>query len=160
MSVPCRISIDAGTPLTISASAASVVAQGVNSSAKPIKILRWEIQSNQNGSNQQLVQLQLVTYATATSTGGSQPTAQPEDDALVGVYTPATLFRVNTTTLGTTPTNKWSYTWNTANPVDLVNGLPQLQTEFAVSKVWALIIPSAPTNSFALTGTIHFEEFG
>lgn len=162
MPVPCRISLDAGTPLVISTSVATMLVQGTNSSSKPTRLKRIQLQSNNLGSAQQPVTLQLITYATATSTGGTTPTAQPEDDALVGVYTPSTLFRVNTTTMGTTPTVKFTYTWNSANPFDLLDGLEELQTEFAVSKVWALIIPTAgiPTAAMSVTGTINFEEFG
>jgi hypothetical protein len=159
MPVPCRISIDAGTPLTIS-TAATVILQGTNSASKPVRLKRIQMQSNQTGSTQQTVLVQLITYATATSTGGTTPTAAPVDDALVGVYTPATAFRAGTTTLGTTATNKAQWYWNTANPFDITEGMVEIQDEFAVSKVWALIIPTAPAASFNLTGTVNFEEFG
>ena len=159
MPVPCRISIDAGTAITVPTSA-FVVAQGTNSASKPIRLKRIQLQSNQTGSTQQTVQVELITYATGTSTGGTTPTAAAEDDALVGVYTPSTAFRAGTATMGTTPTNKIMWYWNTANPFDIVDGLQELQTEFAVSKVWAVIIPTAPGVSFSLAGTINFEEFG
>ena len=159
MPVSCQISLDAGTPITVPTSS-FVIAQGTNSASKPIKLKRVELESNQTGSTQQTVQVELVTYATATSTGGTTPTATAVDDALVGVYTPATSFRAGTATLGTTPTVKKSWYWNTANPFDLVLGLQELQHEFGVSKVWALVIPSAPAASFSLTGTISFEEYG
>ena len=159
MPIPCQVSIDAGTPVTVPTSA-SVILQGTNSAGKPVRLKRIELESNQTGSTQQTVQLELVTYATATSTGGTTPSATPVDDALVGTYTPATAFRAGTATMGTTPTVKKSWYWNTANPFDLVLGLPELQHEFGVSKVWALIIPSSPGASFSLTGTVSFEEFG
>jgi len=159
MPVPCRISIDAGTAITVPTSA-FVVVQGTNSASKPIRLKRVQFQSNQTGSTQQTIQVQLITYATGTSTGGTTPTAAPVDDALVGVYSPATAFRAGTATLGTTPTNKGMWYWNTANPFDLVEGLLEIQDEFAVSKVWAFIIPSAPGVSFSMTGLINFEEFG
>lgn len=159
MPVPCRISIDAGTPVSIT-SAPTVIIQGTNSASKPVRLKRIQLQSNQTGATQQTVNVQLITYATATSTGGTTPTAAPVDDALVGVYTPATGFRAGTTTLGTTPTNKGMWYWNTANPFDITEGMVEIQDEFAVSKVWALIIPTAPASPFSLTGLINFEEFG
>ena len=159
MPVSCRISVDAGTVIAVPTSA-FVVIQGTNSASKPTRLKRIQFQSNQPGANQQIVQLQLITYATATSTAGTTPAAQPVDDALVGVYTPATLFRAGTATLGTTPTNKMMWQWNTANPFDIVDGLQELQDEFAVSKVWAVIIPAAPAVTFNLTGILNFEEFG
>lgn len=158
MPVPCRISIDAGTPGVIT-TAPTVVIQGTNSATKPTRLKRLQMQSNQTGSNQQIVQLQLVTYATATA-GGTTQVAVPEDDALVGVYTAATVFKFNTTTMGTTPTNKMLWQWNTANPFDIVDGLQELQTEFASAKVWAIIIPVAPGVTFNVSGTLNFEEFG
>src|SRR5579859_1734262 len=160
MPVPCRVSIDAGTAITVPASA-SVVIQGSNSSAKPTRLKRIEIQSSQTGSNQQVVTLQLVTYATGTASGGTARTAAAEDDSLVGVYAPATSWYAATATIGTTPTVKKTWQWNTANPFDYVAGLLELQTEFAVSKVWAIIIPvTPPGGSFSLTGTVNYEEFG
>lgn len=159
MPVPCKVSIDAGSALTVPASA-YVVIQGTNSSAKPVRLKRIEIQSNQTGSNQQTVQLELITYATGTSSGGASRTATPVDDALVGTYSPATSFYAGTATMGTTPTVKYSWYWNTANPWDEVKGLLELQDEFAVSKVWAIIMPSGPGTTFNLTGTVYFEEFG
>lgn len=159
MPVPCRISPDAGTAITVPTSA-FVVLQGTNSASKPIRLKRVQFQSNQTGANQQTVQLQLVTYATGTGAGGTTPTAAPVDDALVGVYSPSTAFRAGTATMGTTPTNKAMWYWNTANPFDLVEGLLEIQDEFAVSKVWAFIIPTAPGVSFSLAGLVNYEEFG
>jgi hypothetical protein len=159
MPVPCRISIDAGTAVSITA-APTIIVQGTNSASKPVRLKRIQLQSNQTGATQQTVLVQLVTYATASGAGGTTPTAAPVDDALVGVYSPATAFRAGTTTLGTTPTNKAQWYWNTANPFDITEGMVEIQDEFAVSKVWAFIIPTAPGSPFNLTGTINFEEFG
>src|SRR5580692_5582309 len=133
MPVPCRISIDGGTAITVPTNA-FVVLQGTNSSSKPTRLKRIQMQSNQTGSTQQTVLVQLITYATATSTGGTTPSAAPVDDPLVGVYTPATSFRAGTSTMGTTATNKSQWYWNTANPFDIVEGLLELQDEFGVSK--------------------------
>jgi hypothetical protein len=83
----------------------------------------------------------------------------PVDEGLTGVYTGTTLFKMNTTTLGTTLTVKYSWQWNTANPFDIVYGLPELQEEVPSSKVFAFVIPTAPT-AFLLSGTLNFEEFG
>ena len=158
MPVPCQVSIDAGTAITIG-TAATLVIQGTNSASKPIRLKRIELESNQTGSTQQTVQVQLITYGTASGSG-STPAAYPIDNALIGVYTPATGFRAGTATLGVTPTNVKMWYWNTANPFDIVLGLSELQHEFGVSKIWAIVIPTAPGTSFSLTGTVSFEEFG
>jgi hypothetical protein len=157
MTIPCRLSIDAGTPIAVPATP-FVVLQGTNAAGTPAIIKRLRLTSNQTGANQQIVGLQFVTYATATSTGGTTPAAAPIDDRLVGLYTPATLFRAGTATMGTTPTVKWMDQWNTANPYDLLDGLVELQSEFAAAKVWAIIMPSGPVSTFNLTGTTQFVE--
>lgn len=155
--MPCLISIDAGTPIVVPTSP-FIVLQGTNYSTKPIRLKRIQLQSNQNGATQQVVAIQLGTYTTASSTGGTVPTAIPVDSG--SGYTPVTTFRAGTATMGTTFANREQWQWNTAIPFDIVEGLESLQDEFQVSKVWALIIPVAPGASFSLTGTVNFEEFG
>jgi hypothetical protein len=157
MPIPCKVSIDGGTPQSITA-APTVIIQGTNSASKPVRAKRIEMQSSNTGSSQQVITVSLGFYATGTA-GGSSPAAVPVDEGLTGVYTPSTTFKSITTTMGTTFTNKQSWQWNTANPFDEMLGLPELQHEWPVSKVWAIILPTAPT-AFSLTGTVFFEEFG
>src|SRR5271165_4040820 len=156
MPIPCKISIDGGTPVVI-ATGSSVVLQGTNSSSKPTRLKRIQLQSNNTGTTQQIVTIQYLFYATGTA-AGTTVTAVPVDEGLTGIYTPSTLFKANTATLGTTPTVKYAWQWNTANPFDIVEGLLELQEEIPVSKPWALLAVSVGT-SFNLTGTVNFEEF-
>lgn len=157
MPTPCKVSIDGGALQSITA-APTVIIQGTNSSSKPVRLKRLQLQSNNTGSTQQVILVSLGYYATGTA-AGSSPVAVPVNEGLTGVYTPSTTFKAITTTMGTTFTNKMTWQWNTANPFDIVDGLSELQDEFPSSKVWAVILPSAPT-AFSLTGTINFEEFG
>lgn len=157
MPMSCKVSADAGTPLVISTSAPSVILQGTTSSAKPIRLKRIEMQSNNTGATQQVVTVSLGTYTTATS-AGTTVTAGPIDPG--SGYSPATTFKANTTTLGTTFAQIKSWQWNTANPFDIVDGLQELQYEFQVSKPWALIFPTTPGSALSVTLTVHFEEFG
>lgn len=157
MPVPCKVSIDGGALQSITA-APTVILQGTNSASKPVRLKRIQLQSNNTGSTQQVILVSMGYYATGTA-GGATPVAVPVDEGLTGVYTPSTVFKAITTTMGTTFTNKITWQWNTANPFDLVDGLTELQDEFPASKVWALILPAAPT-AFSLTGTVNFEEFG
>lgn len=157
MPTPCKVSIDSGSLQSITA-APTVILQGTDSSAKPVRLKRIQLQSNNTGSTQQVVLLSLGYYATGTA-GGATPVAVPVNEGLTGVYTPATVFKAITTTMGTTFTNKMTWQWNTANPFDVVDGLQELQDEFPSAKVWALILPTAPT-AFSLTGTVNYEEFG
>jgi hypothetical protein len=157
MTVPIKVSADAGTPLVISTSNPTVLLQGTCGSARGFRTKRFELRSNNPGASQQILQLQLVTYATATA-GGTTVTATPKDQALNGVYTPTTTFKANTTTLGTTPTVVKSWLWNTANIEDQVDGLVELQEEFTAGKVFAFIFPTAPGASLSVTATLHGEE--
>ena len=142
MPIPCKVSIDGGTPQAITA-APTVILQGTNSAAKPVRMKRIELQSNNTGSNQQVITVSLGYYSTGTAAGAT-PVAVPVDEGLTGVYSPATVFKAITTTMGTTFTNKQSWQWNTANPFDEVLGLIELQHEFPSAKVWAIILPTAP----------------
>jgi hypothetical protein len=157
MPIPMKVSIDGGTPQSITA-APTVIIQGTNSAAKPIRLKRIQLQSNNTGTTQQVTTVSLGYYTTGTA-AGSTPVAVPVDEGLTGVYTGATIFKAITTTLGTTFANKITWQWNTANPFDILDGLQELQDEFPASKVWAIILPTAPT-AFTLTGTVNFEEFG
>jgi hypothetical protein len=158
MPIPMKVSIDGGTPINITA-AATLVLQGTNSAGKPVRLKRIELQSSNTGASQQVVTISFGFYATGSGAGGSVPVGVPVDEGLTGVYTGSTVFRAGTTTLGTTFTNKKTWQWLTPNPFDIVDGLLELQDEIPVSKVWALLIPTAPT-AFLLSGTVHYEEFG
>lgn len=158
MPIGFKVSIDAGAGLTALANSASVIWQGTLSASKPIRLKRIRMASNATGSTQLVVPLQIVTYATGTATGGSTPTPTPVDK---GVTTAAsTAFRTMTATLGTTPTVLWSDAWNDANPYDNVEGLLEIQEEFPVSTILAMIVPSAPGAGIQIVGSLWFEEFG
>lgn len=158
MPVAMRVSIDGGTPVSVTA-APTVVLQGTNSASKPTRLKRIQLQSSNTGASQQVITVSFGFYATGSGAGGSTPTGVPEDEGLTGVYTGSTLFRAVTTTMGTTFTNKITWQWLSANPFDIVDGMPELMTEIPVSKVWAIIIPTAPV-AFSITGVVNYEEFG
>jgi hypothetical protein len=157
MPTPCKINIDSGTPLVINTSNPTVLVQGTCGSAKPIRLKRVRFTSNNTGASQQIVVIQFVFYASGTA-GGTTVAATPVNQGIT--YTPATLFKVNTTTLGTTPTVQWSDQWNTANPYDLTEGLLELQDEIPAAKAWAFLITPAPASAVSVSGDINFEEFG
>lgn len=157
MPIPMKVSIDGGTPQSITA-APTVLLQGTTSAGKPVRIKRVELQSSNTGSTQQVVTVSFGFYATGTAAGATV-VGVPVDEGLTGVYTGATLFKAITTTMGTTFTQKKTWQWLTPNPFDIVDGLLELQEEIGVSKAWAIIIPTAPV-AFNLTGLVHYEEFG
>lgn len=158
MSIAYVVDITNGAGPTAITNAATVIAQLTTSASKPIRLKRIELQSNQTGSTQSIISLQLGTYATGTSTGGVTPTPRAVDR---GITTAAsTAVRCLTATLGTTFTVFDAYQWNGANPFDMVYGLTEIQWEFPVSTALAIIIPSAPGSTPSLTGKITYEEFG
>lgn len=158
MPIAYTVDITNGVGPTAITNAPTVVVQGVNAAGKPTRIKRIELQSNQTGSTQSVLSLQLVTYATLTSTGGVTPTPKAVDR---GITTAAvTAFRALTATMGTTPTVFDGWQWNGANPFDMLFGLPETQYEFAAAAVWALIISVAPGSTPALSGKVTYEEFG
>jgi hypothetical protein len=157
MPVACRVSIDGGTPQAITA-APTVIIQGTNSAGKPTRIKRIELQSSNTGLTQQVITVSFGFYSAGTG-AGSSPTAVPLDEALAGIYSPATTFKAITTTLGTGFTNKKSWQWNTANAFSEDLLFQELWPEIPGAKVLAIILPTAPT-PFSLTGTLFYEEGG
>jgi hypothetical protein len=138
--------------------AASVIWQATASASKPFALRRVRLSSNGLGSTQLVVPLQLVTYVTGTSTNGTAatPTAKTK-----GISTAAsTAWYVNSSTLGTTPTILWQDSWNTASFYDLLEANPDLQEEFPVSTVLALIVPSAPGAGITYASNIDYVEYG
>lgn len=157
MPIAYEVDITNTSGATAITNAATVVWQATVAAGKPIRIKRIELQSNQTGSTQTVIPLQLGTYATGTSTAGVTPTPRAVDR---GITTAAsTAFRCLTATLGTTFTINKDWQWNGATPFDMVFGLQEIQLEYAVSTVVALIIPSA-SGTPSLTGNVVFEEFG
>lgn len=157
MPISYTVDITNGAGPTAITNAATVIAQLTASAGKPVRLKRIELQSNQTGSTQSIIPVALGTYTTATSTGGVTPTPKAVDR---GVTTAAaTAARCLTATMGTTFAQLDEWQWNGANPFDMVLGLTEMQYEFAVSSIIALIIPSA-SGTPSLTGKITFEEFG
>lgn len=158
MPISYSVDITNGVGPTAITNAPTVLAQGTLAATKPVRLKRIELQSNQTGSTQSVIQLQLGTYTTGTSTAGVQPVAKAVDR---GVTTAAlTLWRCLTATMGTTFAVLDGWQWNGANPFDMVFGLTEIQYEFAISAIIALIIPTAPGSTPSISGKITFEEFG
>lgn len=142
---------------TVAVTAApTVLCQLTLAASKPIRLKRIELSSNMTGSTQSIVQLQLGTYSSGTA-GGTTITPKAVDR---GITTAAlTAVKAVTTTMGTTFAALDGWQWNGANPFDMVFGLTEIQYEFPVSAVVALIIETAPT-AFTASGKLTFEEFG
>jgi hypothetical protein len=121
---------------------------------------RIQIQSNQTGSTQSIIPLQLGIYATTNSSTGtiaaptSSPTVRLNTRALGGTT------YGQTATMGTgafTVIQNWQ--WNGATPFDIVNGKDIIIPEFpgSVAQLLALIIPSA-SGTPTVGGSVQIEE--
>jgi hypothetical protein len=158
MPIPYKLEITNAVGPTAITNAATIVWQATLTASKPIRLKRIELQSNQTGSTQTIIPLQLATWTTASGAGGVTPTPRAVDR---GVTTAAvTAFRCLTATMPTTlliVDDEWQ--WNGANPFDVVFGLTEMQHEYAVSSIVALTIPTA-SGTPSLTGALYYEEFG
>lgn len=157
MGLMYRVDITGTSGATAITNAPTVVWQATAQAIVPVRIYRIELQSNQTGSTQTVIPLQLGTYATGTAAGGLTPTPNPviQRNSVAAV----TAFRTLTATMGTTFTIKQDWQWNGATPFDYVMGLSALQPEITSATVWALIIPTA-SGTPSLTGSVWFEELG
>ena len=121
---------------------------------------RLQIQSNQTGSTQSVIQLQLGIYATTNSTTNTiaAPTSSPTVRLNTRVMGGTTYGQ--TATMGTgafTVIKNWQ--WNGATPFDIVNGKDIIIPEFpgVVANLLALIIPVA-SGTPTLSGSMDVEE--
>jgi hypothetical protein len=167
--IQCRVSIDGGVPQPITA-APTVIIQGVNSAAKPVRIRRIQLQSNNSRLTSQSLLISYGFYTNGATTGGSTPVGVPVEAGLVGIYTPATAFKAITTQMGVAPFfPRYSWQWNTGDPFDptftpgaavgrAAGKAAGLDEGTRVSTVWAFILPQGPATGFSLTGTLEFDE--
>lgn len=135
--------------------APTVLLQATPSSASPITLNRFKLQSNVISSSQAIVQVQYVFYATGT---GSGTTITPV--ALTKRMTVAsnTAFRSFTTTMGTTPTVIAEFQWNTAMPWEDVLGMDSLKIDVNASQAFAVILPAA-SGTPTLSMTLEYTEY-
>ncbi len=112
---------------------ASTIFQLTGAAGSPFAIQRMELQSNQTGSTQAILQLTMY-IASATGSGGTTTS-----------ITPRAVVRKNTTAAATTA-------------FDIVNGKDIIIPEIAAGQIWCLGFLTAPGTP-TISGTIHIEEF-
>lgn len=121
---------------------------------------RLQLQSNQTGSTQSVIPLQLGIYATTNASAGT--VAAPTSSATVRLNTRVmggTTYG-QTATMGTgafTVIANWQ--WNGATPFDIINGKDIIIPEFpgVVANLLALIIPSG-SGTPTIGGSVQIEE--
>ena len=135
---------------------ASTIFQLTAASGSPFAIHRLQLQSNQTGSTQAILQVQAI-IASGTGSGGTTVS-----------ITPRAIVRKNTTSASTTAVagyttpgaasvilNTWQ--WNGATPFDIVLGKDIMTYEVTGGGIFALNFLTAPGTP-TISGTITIEE--
>lgn len=141
-------------PATAYTNAASVIMQCLTSSDTPITVNRLKLQANVISSGQAIVIVQVGTYATGHAAGTSlAPLATQRRNTLAA----DTVFRYQSTTLGTTFTAIDEFQWNTAMPWEDTFGMDSIKWEVPAATAWAVLFPAGPGTP-TISGSIDIEE--
>jgi hypothetical protein len=135
---------------------ASTIFQMTAASANPFSIHRLELQSNETGSTQTILQVQAI-IATGTGSGGTTVSITPGAVVRKNTVASATTVVAGYTTPGATTKVLHSWQWNGATPFDIVLGKDIMVWEIPASQIFALNFISAPGTP-TISGTITFEE--
>lgn len=135
---------------------ASTIFQLTASAACPFSVHRLELQSNQTGSTQAILQVQMV-IASATGSGGVTTSITPRAIIRKNTTAAATGVVSGYTTPGAISVVLHTWQWNGATPFDIVFGKDVIVPEVAAGQILAvnfLTAPGTPT----ISGTVSFEE--
>lgn len=153
MSIECEVDLTGGQGQVTLPQSAYTFWQANTASGKPIRLDRITLGTNMLGNTQQVISLQLITYASAVASGGRALTPVPTDHGLTATL--ATAFYGNTATIGGSPSIIWTLPWNGVNPLDFA--LPK--DEFPRGAVLALTQAGAPGGSgFTWAGILYYTE--
>lgn len=136
---------------------ASTIFQLTAAAGGPFAIQRMELQSNQTGSTQAILQLTMY-IASATGSAGSTTSITPRAVVRKNTTTASTAAISGYTTPGAVSLVLHSWQWNGATPFDIVNGKDIIIPEVAAGQIWCLGFLTAPGTP-TISGTIHIEEF-
>lgn len=135
---------------------ASTIFQLTAAAGSPFSIHRIELQSNQTGSTQAILQVQMV-IASATGSAGTTLSITPRAVIRKNTTTAATAAISGYTTPGAVSVVLHTWQWNGATPFDIVNGKDIIVPEIAAGQIWALNFLTAPGTP-TISGTVHIEE--
>jgi hypothetical protein len=114
------------------------------------------LQSNQTGSTQAILQLQMV-IASGSGSGGTTLSITPRAVIRKNTTAAATAAISGYTTPGAVGTVLHSWQWNGATPFDIVNGKDIIVPEITAGTILALNFLTAPGTP-TISGTLHIEE--
>lgn len=136
---------------------ASTILQLTAGSVNPLAIHRIELQSNQTGSTQSILQVQAV-IASATGSGGTTTSITPRAIIRKNTVASATTAVSGYTTPGATSLVLHTWQWNGATPFDIVLGKEIMVWEIPATQIFALNFISAPGTP-TISASVTFEEF-
>jgi hypothetical protein len=136
---------------------ASTIFQLTAGSTSPFAIHRIELQSNQTGSTQAILQVQAV-IASGTGSSGTTVSITPRSVIRKNTVAAATSCVAGYTTPGATSVVLHSWQWNGATPFDIVLGKDIMVWEIPSTQIFALNFITAPGTP-TISGSITFEEF-
>ncbi len=135
---------------------AATIFQLTAAAGGPFSVHRIELQSNQTGSTQAILQVQMV-IASATGSGGTTTSITPRAIVRKNTSTPSTTVVSGYTTSGAVGTVLHTWQWNGATPFDIVFGKDQIVPEVAAGTILAINFLTAPGTP-TISGTVTFEE--
>lgn len=135
---------------------ASTIFQLTAAAGSPFSVHRMELQSNQTGSTQAILQLSLY-IASATGSGGSTTSITPRAVIRKNTTAAATAAISGYTTPGAVSLVLHSWQWNGATPFDIVNGKDIIVPEIVAGQILCLGFLTAPGTP-TISGTIQIEE--
>lgn len=136
---------------------ASTIFQMTAGAVNPFAIHRIELQSNQTGSTQTILQVQAIV-ASATGSAGTTVSITPRPVIRKNTVSAATAVVAGYTTPGGVSVVEHTWQWNGASPFDIVLGKEGLVFEYQATQIFALNFLTAPGTP-TISGTITFEEF-
>lgn len=136
---------------------ASTIFQMTAAAGAPFGIHRIELQSNQTGSTQAVLQIQAIV-ASGTGSGGTTASITPRAVIRKNTVASATTCVAGYTTPGAASVVLHSWQWNGATPFDIVLGKDIMVWEIAAGQIFALNFITAPGTP-TISGSVTFEEF-
>lgn len=136
---------------------ASTILQLTAGSVNPFAVHRLELQSNQTGSTQAILQVQLI-IASGTGSGGTTVSITPRASIRKNTTASATTAVAGYTTPGAASVVLHTWQWNGANPMDIVFGKEITVPMVSATQILGLNFLTAPGTP-TISATLEIEEF-
>jgi hypothetical protein len=144
-------------PPTAFTNVSTTIFQLTAGSVNPFAIHRIELQSNQTGSTQAILQVQAVILS-GTGSGGTTYSPTPRAVIRKNTVSSATSAVSGYTTVGGISLVLHTWQWNGATPFDIVLGKDIMVWEIPATQIFALNFLTAPGTP-TISGTVTIEEF-